>query len=144
MRWHPHADDNQVNLGMPHHGFDVVEGEWRTELLRCLLGGLHMIRAYRPQFEFGQLRQRWEVGTGAPPIVHIRSHDPHPNRFACHEYPRPSPTRKRRESIPKHAIWAAAGVARGDQDPMGTALGTGPATTVCRSRRIREQVRPIF
>ena len=66
MAGHPHTNDNKIDLGVLHHGIDVVEGVHGVELCLRGLGGVLVGRTDRLQCIVRQEVERWDVGVSAP------------------------------------------------------------------------------
>src|SRR5260370_3980612 len=85
VKRHPHADRDEVHVGMLDHFVRVGKSVGNPEMLGCFVCGFLAARADRRDLELGKRAQGRNVGIAPPAVSHICSNDANTASFCRHD-----------------------------------------------------------
>src|ERR1700736_5664804 len=84
VKRHPHADSDEVHVGMLGHFVRVGKSVRNSEMLGRFVCGFLAARANRRDLELRKRAQGRNVGIARPAVAHIRSNDANSDFFCRH------------------------------------------------------------
>ena len=85
MKRHPHADRDEVHVGMLDHFVRVGKSMGNSEMLGRLVCRFLAARANRRDLELRKRAQGWNVGSAPPAVAHACSNDADTDFFCSHD-----------------------------------------------------------
>jgi len=85
VKRHPHADRDEVDVGMLDHFARVGKGMGNPEMLGRFVSGFTAARADRRDLELRKRAQGRNVGIAPPAVAHICSNDADADFFCRHD-----------------------------------------------------------